>query len=234
MPIALLFALAALVAAPAAAAHGSPEDATGFVSTIDRVVNARGIDATVGNDGHFTLTAPRGAPVIVRGYSNEPYLLFANNRIYENELSPTTYVNRDKAPPSTADADAPAEWNEVATGRTFTWHDHRAHWMGSEDPAPVRRDRGHRHHISDWNVNGTVSGKPFAVHGSLDWIPPKDKGLGWKWLLTPIIGGAFLYALFLTFSGRRGRQPGASAAEPASVREPDVPAPTRRRAYGRK
>jgi hypothetical protein len=207
MRIALLATLAALLVAPAAAAHGGSSGETGYVTRLDRITNANGIDVSASSDGHFTLTAPRGETVVVRGYSNEPYLLFSSNRIFENERSPTTYLSKDKTPPADLNADAPPKWNEVATGRTYTWHDHRIHWMGTDDPEVVRRDRDHRHHISNWTVGGTVGGKPFEVHGSLDWVPQKDNGLGWKWLLTPIVGGAFLYALFLTFAGRRGQRP---------------------------
>jgi hypothetical protein len=190
-----------LVAAQAASAHGGGGP-SGFVSTVDRIVNANGVDVSVASGGKFRMTAPSGATVVVDGYSGEPYVRFAGDRIYENERAPTTYVNRDDPPPDSADAGAAPKWNEVASGRTYTWHDHRTHWMGTEDPGSVRRDRGDRHHISEWIVTGTVDGERFAVHGALDWIPQKG-GLGWKWLLAPVVAGALIYGAFLTFAGRR-------------------------------
>jgi hypothetical protein len=188
---------------PVSLAHGGGSQ-HGYVSTVERIVNAGGIEAQASGDGHFRFTAPAGRTVVVRGYEGEPYLRFAHGTVYENERSPTAYVNRDQAPPASAMAGAQPEWRQVATGRTHTWHDHRTHWMAANPPAAVARDQNVRHHISDWKVDGTVDGKRFEVVGSLDWAPT-ESGLGWKWLLLPLVGGAVVYALFVTFWARRPR-----------------------------
>ena len=40
-----------------------------------------------------------------------------------------------------ADADTPPEWEEVATGGTYAWHDHRVHWMDDASPSVDRGER---------------------------------------------------------------------------------------------
>jgi hypothetical protein len=201
---AVVVALLAALALPAAAAAHGGGSKEGWVSTVERIVNAGGIEAVASGDGHFQFTAPPGKTVIVRGYSNEPYVRFENGTVYENELAPTTYINREEPPPGRTDAKAAPKWREVATGRSYTWHDHRTHWMGTNAPAAVQRDPHRRHHVFDWRVAGTVDGKPFSIVGSLDWLPKKS-GLGWQWLLVPILGGALLYAAFMSFVVARRR-----------------------------
>jgi hypothetical protein len=198
---ALAAALVLLALPPAALAHGDSSQ-HGYVSTVERIVDAQGIDAQASGDGHFSFTAPTGKTVIVRGYEGEPYLRFQNGRVYENRNSPTAYVNRDRPPRAGATPNAKPRWRVVGDGRTYTWHDHRTHWMAARAPAAVDRDPHTRHHISNWKVDGTVDGTPFAIHGSLDWAPTKS-GLGWQWLLVPILLGGAAYALFLTFVSRR-------------------------------
>ncbi len=93
MRAALVIAFFVLVFPSVAVAHGGGSK-HGYVSTVERIVNARGIEAEASGDGHFELTAPAGHTVIVRGYEGEPYLRFDEGEVYENERSPTTYVNR--------------------------------------------------------------------------------------------------------------------------------------------
>ena len=40
-----------------------------------------------------------------------------------------------------ADPKAAPLWREVSSGTTAIWHDHRAHFMGNEDPPEVRLAR---------------------------------------------------------------------------------------------
>jgi hypothetical protein len=192
--------LVGLAVAPAAAAHGGGSQ-HGYVSTVERTAGPRGIEAEASGDGHFSFTAPPGRTVIVRGYEDEPYLRFQSGSVYENQRSPTPYVNRDRRPPATARAAAQPRWKLVSRGQTYTWDDHRTHWTAANPPAAVDRDPDARHHISNWKIAGTVDGAPFMIHGSLDWAPTK-RGLGRQWLLVPILAGLAIYALFVTFMPR--------------------------------
>jgi hypothetical protein len=184
-----------------AAAHGGGSQ-HGYVSTVDHIVDARGVDARASGDGHFSFTAPAGRTVIVRGYSGEPYLRFRSGKIEENELAPTTFVNRDEPPPASADANAAPRWQEIGSGLTWTWHEHRTHWMASRPPAAVREAPKVRHHLFDWKVTGTVDARPFQIVGSLDWAPTKS-GPGYLWVSYLAIGFGVVYAAFLIFSKRR-------------------------------
>jgi hypothetical protein len=214
----LIVCLFALAVPSVSLAHGTGSK-HGWVSTVQRIVNAHGIDAQASGDGHFTFTAPAGKTVVVLGYEREPYLRFAGGKVYENANAPTTYVNRDQPPPAGAMPSATPRWRSVADGLTYTWHDHRTHWMAPKDPPAVARAPHEAHHVSDWKVQGTVGAKPFTIVGSLDWAPTKS-GLGWQWLLVPVLAGGALYALFLTFFARRRRASARTAgpSRPARAR----------------
>jgi hypothetical protein len=195
---AFVAAVVLLLLPSAALAHGGGSE-HGYVSAVEQIVGAQGIDAEASADGHFSFTAPAGKTVVVRGYEGEPYLRFQNGEVYENRASATAYVNRDRPPPTSAMADVKPQWRVVGRGRTYTWEDRRTRWTAANEPVAVERDPDSRHHVSDWTIRGTVDGAPFAIHGSLDWAPA-ERGLGWQWLLVPVLGGAALYALYLTFA----------------------------------
>ena len=161
-----------------------------------RILHPDGIEASAGADGLFELTAPPGKLVIVHGYHKEPYLKFSAGKVYANDRAPTTYVNREKAPPADAKPQAAPRWVEQQDGLTYAWHDHRTHWMASQPPAVVQRNRRARHHILDWTVDGTVNGERFAVEGSLDWVPAKN-GVGFQWISYIAIGGFISYLGFI-------------------------------------
>jgi len=200
----LLAAAIAVLALPAPAlAHGGGSH--GYVSTIERIVNGNGIEAKARGDGHVTLTAPIGKPVVVWGYEGEPYLRFADGKVYENRRAPTAYVNRDEAPPSDADAHAPPQWRLVEAGPSYTWHDHRTHWMAAQPPDVVTRDPHTRHHILDWRVEGTVAEHRFTIANSLGWVPAKN-GFGWNWFVV-VLASIVPVVLFFALPGRRKSRP---------------------------
>ena len=202
----VLIALSVAFVFPAAAlAHGGGSQ-HGYVSTVQRIVNANGIEAEASGDGHFSLTAPAGKTVVVHGYSNEPYVRFRNGEIEVNDLSPTTYLNDEKTPPARAAPAATPAWRRVGAGLTHTWDDRRTHWDAAEAPEAVRAEPNAPHHISDWKVTGTVDTKAFSVEGSLDWAPKKS-GPGYQWISYLAIGAAVVYGAFLVFTKRTGRGP---------------------------
>jgi hypothetical protein len=207
----VLYALSLALLVPAAAlAHGGGSQ-HGYVSTVERIVNANGIQAEASGDGHFSFTAPAGKTVVVHGYSNEPYVRFSDGTIELNDRSPTTYVNDDEPPPARADPAAGPVWRSVGSGLTHTWDDRRTHWAAAEAPDAVRAEPKAPHHISDWKVTGTVDSKPFAVEGSLDWAPTKS-GPGYQWISYLAIGAAVVYGAFLVFTKRTGPGPAPTSA----------------------
>jgi hypothetical protein len=186
-----------------ASAHGS--GGHGYVSSVTRIDNANGIVATTGEEGQFSLTAPAGKTVVVFGYEHEPYLKLDGGRVFANTRSPTFYANREEPPPVTATAAARPRWvDQASDGLTYSWHDHRTHWMEDEGPAAVEKNPHARHHIRDWMVDGTVEGERFAVHGSLDWKAQKS-GPGYVWISYVVIAGFVLYVAFALVSSRLGK-----------------------------
>lgn len=206
----LIALLLALALPPVSPAHGGGSE-QGYVSTVERIVDANGVEAEASGDGHFSFTAPAGKTVVVHGYSKEPYVRFHDGSIEVNELAPTTYANDDRPPPGHAEPAAKPVWRKVDSGLAYTWEDHRTRWTASEAPAAVRAEPKAPHHISDWKVTGTVDAKPFTVVGSLDWAPSKS-GPGYQWISYLAIGAAVLYGAFIVFAKRAGRGPAASSA----------------------
>ena len=178
--LATLF-VAALSLPTAAFAHGGAEQG-GIVSSVDRIEPELGLEASASGDGHFTLTVPEGATVVVRGTGEEPDRRFADGVVAER---------------------TPTGWRRIATGTTATWHDHRTHWEGAP-PEITEREPKARHELASWRIPGTVDGKPFAIHGSIAW-EPKASGPGYEWISYLALGGAALYVAYVLVARRRAR-----------------------------
>ena len=204
--LALATAVVAVVlgvsAAPASAHSGSGSvGASNYLTEISDVVPATG-DVTVrvlDLGDRLELTSRSDDDVIVLGYEDEPYLKISADGVFENTRSSATYVNADRQAsadiPEDVDADAEPEWRKVSDGRTVRWHDHRAHWMGSDDPPAVAAEPDRAHVVFDrWEVPLTIDGAKVLVTGTLTWSPGPSMGL---WLaaaaaLTALAMGAFL------------------------------------------
>jgi hypothetical protein len=69
----------------------------------------------IGGDSFIELTVDAGHGVTVTGYRGEPYRWFLNDdRFGRGPL------------PAEVDPEAEPEWERVATGGRYAWHDHRA------------------------------------------------------------------------------------------------------------
>ena len=93
----------------------------------------------IGGDSFLEMTNKSSSEIEVIGYYGEPYLSFKPGGLVEqNENSPTVTVNEDRYGEldSAIDtsADLAADWQEVADGGTYAWHDHRTHWMNRAKP----------------------------------------------------------------------------------------------------
>ena len=197
----LLAAVALAFLVPSAAAHGG--GGKGYRSTVTTITpTAPGLTVrVVQNDDQLTLTNKTSKTVIVLGYENEPYLrIHPGGGVDVNSLSPASTLNINRyghvTLPANADAHAPPHWNRIRTGSSYTWHDHRIHWMSTIDPPAVRGARSSRHHIFNWVVPLRLDQDRVAVHGSLDYYPP-PRGASRLWLVAPSV--AALAALFLLY-----------------------------------
>jgi hypothetical protein len=189
-------------AARPAAAHEVPGiEPTNFETTVDGTtpraagLTVRPID--LGNE--LELRNETGTDVVVLGYQGEPYLLVGPTGVLENRRSPATYLNRTRdgktRVPASADAAAAPEWHKVGSGTSARWHDHRAHWMGSDDPRAVARDPDRRHLIDRWRVPLRHGAQEITVTGELVWMPGPSP---WGWVLGALAAGVAVVALSRT------------------------------------
>ena len=173
MRVLLAVAATALVTVPAAAGHGGGR--SDYVSQVSAIrPDPQGLTAVVlERDDRLRLTAER--PTTVFGYEGEPYLRFTDAGVLRNANSPATYLNEERyggvALPVGVGAKAEPRWVQVASGRTYEWHDHRIHWMSTIPPPKVRDEPDERQRVFDWRVPIEVDGRRGAISGTLDYEP---------------------------------------------------------------
>jgi hypothetical protein len=190
-----------VVAAQPAAAHDVPGIKPSNFETTVRGTTPRVPGLTVrpidlGNE--LELRNDTGADVVVLGYQGEPYLRVGPRGVFENRRSPATYLNRTRdgktRVPGDADPAAAPEWNRLASGTVARWHDHRAHWMGTDDPPEVARAPDQRHVVDHWSLQLRRGTQDITVAGDLLWLPGPSP---WGWVL-----GALTIALALVALSR--------------------------------
>ena len=122
-------------------AHADPPGPTDYRTEIVGVEPAVGSIAVSveGGDSFVRLAVDPGHEVMVLGYDGEPYLRIGRDGVVEHNLrSYATYYNEDRYGateiPDFVDNQAVPEWERIGRGGTWAWHDHRAHWMGTEPP----------------------------------------------------------------------------------------------------
>lgn len=195
----MALALLLLTATPASADAAGPSD---YRSVVTLTVPDSGVRAEIlGGDSFLQLTVTQGHTVLVEGYQGEPYLRFQpDGTVERNRLSEATYVNDDRnarieIPGFVEEAgpDAEPEWERVADGGTYAWHDHRVHWMADSAP-PV--DRGERvtGAYDPWRVPLVVDGAPGEVQGILVYEEAVSP--------LPYVGLALIVGGLLAFYGR--------------------------------
>jgi hypothetical protein len=196
----LTTAIVAASAQPAAAHSVGDVEPSNYDTSITAVTpQVRGLSVSVVDLGNeLELRNETGEDVVVPGYQGEPYLSVGPRGVFENRRSPAAYLNRTrdgKTPvPARADPAAPPEWRKTASGTTARWHDHRAHWMGTDDPQQVARDPGRRHVIDRWRFELRRGSDLITVSGDLVWVPGPSP---WGWIL-----GAFAAAIALVAASR--------------------------------
>jgi hypothetical protein len=205
-----LVALGVLVAGvgPAAADAPGPSDFRSTVTAVDPPSDR--VEAEIVGGDSFLELRVDGIEVVVHGYGGEPYLRFLpDGAVERNVLSPATYLNEDRQGavdlPPEADDEAEPEWEEVASGGSYAWHDHRIHWMGSQPPADVARG----HQIKRWEVPLRVDDRPVTVEGVLTYARAVA---WWPWVLALLGVGALAWLL-----GRALRRPIAVATVAAAT-----------------
>jgi hypothetical protein len=145
------------------------------------------------------VTNDNGREVIVLGYDDEPYLRVGPHGVFENTRSPATYLNRSttitKAPPASANSKATPVWRRVSDGNTASWHDHRAHFMGTEDPPKVARDPGRRQIVETFEIPMRLGNASVVASGRIIYVPPPSP---WPWVVGAVVIAAAVFALTRT------------------------------------
>jgi hypothetical protein len=207
-------AACAVLVAPADAHEGNPN----YRSEVTRVdPQIPGLEVEVVNlDDSLEVRNETGETVIVLGYDGEPYVrIEPGGRVEVNLNSASFYVNQDRfgespVPPS-VDEQAPPRWRLANESGTYSWHDHRIHYMSQGTPAQVE-DTAERTKVFDYRVPLRVGDQPVEVLGSLYWVG-RDEGLPWAPFAA--LAAAALLAVAAVFAIRRRRS--------VRDREPDEP-----------
>lgn len=180
LPAVLLGTLGALFVG--AVAHADPAGPTDYRSEVVGLEPpTSGVRADViGGDSFFELHVDDGTEVFVLGYQDEEYLWFrADGTVFENRNSPATHLNGKRYGggniPPTATVDAEPDWRQVATGGSWVWHDHRAHWMA--EARPVGFEPGDR--ILDSTISLRVDGNPVEVRVISTWLAEPSMVPAW-------------------------------------------------------
>jgi hypothetical protein len=193
-------ALVWLVAlAPPASAHTvSGVGATNWLTTLLAVSpQVPGLSVKVIESGSRLELTNHGPEVVVLGYEQEPYLRVGPEGVFDNVLSPATYLNcsRTGCPvPAEANGQAPPRWRRVSNSQTARWHDHRIHWMGAQLPPDVRRTPGRLHIRPPWTVTLKQGLTPITITGQLAWVPGSSP-LPWVLLALALLVGAAVIGL---------------------------------------
>ena len=183
--------VAVLVLAPSAWAHGgSATQATSFRPELDGVVPpGSGVGVRLVDDGTRIELDAGEHEVVVLGYEGEPYLRVDADGVFENQRSPSTYLNTSltgSTPPPEADASAAPDWKRIGDGPTVRWHDHALH-------VPPGQATGARDE-SRWERPLVVDGESFALRGRIVTLP---EPLPAPWL---VLGAAL--AVVVVLAGR--------------------------------
>ncbi len=215
----LLLACAAVVltAGPAAADAAGPTDFRSEVTAL--VPESDVVQAEIhGGDSFLELRVDEGHTVIVYGYTdadgdglgNDPYLRFnPDGTVERNRNSTATYLNEDRqgdveVPPETNDPTLEPEWEQVADGGVYAWHDHRVHWMLDDPPQDVERGEKVGGEFDPWRVPISIDGEPVEIQGTLTYEEPVS--------LLPYIAVGLLVAAALAWFGRAHRVLAATSA----------------------
>lgn len=164
-----IFAVGATLLALAGPASADGVGPTNYQSVIDSL-SPRPSGAqveVVGEDSFLQVTAKRGTTVDIPGYDGEPYLRIQRDGTVErNRNSAATYLNNSRSGrvdlPTGINTKAEPDWEQIATGGTIAWHDHRIHYMASGTPAV-----GSDGLVQEWMVPMTVGGQEITISGSL-------------------------------------------------------------------
>jgi hypothetical protein len=171
----LPLAAVAFLSPGAAFAHGGDAKFRSQFETIQPSIPGIGVEV-LNYDDRLLLINRTGKTVSIAGYEREPYArLRSNGAVEVNRRSPTHYLNEERyggtPVPTSANPDAPPQWQTVGRNGRFEWHDHRIHWMSKDAVPPQVKDEDTRTKVFDWRVPIRVGTQRAALTGTLFWQP---------------------------------------------------------------
>ena len=172
-----------------------------------------GVSITVADNGEWVrLTNTSVTPVVMYGYEKEPYLRIGPDGVWQNMLSPSTYLNQSLqigTIPESVDPKAPPRWVRPNTSKFASWHDHRVHWMGAGLPPVVAKDMGSAHLVDTWTIRAVQDRTAITITGTLSWRPVS----GFFYLVTiPILVTLLLGVAVLVVLRMRNQRLGVGPA----------------------
>ncbi len=176
--LAVATSVVVMLLAGATPAFADPATPTNYRSEVTGVEGS-GISEVeiIGGDAFVRLVATPGVTIELLGYEGEAYIRFEQDGLVRvNRRSPATYLNDDRYAavvlPPDADASSPPEWETVSVNGTYSWHDHRTHWMSPTPPAVVLDSNGEETvPVFEWTLPLRVDNEPGRIVGVLSWIP---------------------------------------------------------------
>lgn len=179
---AFALALMTLAAVPAQAHGGTGTGPNSRLHTrlVSVAPSLPGVTVQVGDDGEWVTLANTGeTDVVVYGYEKEPYLRVGPDGVWQNMLSPATYMNQSMQIgdiPDTVDTKAPPRWVRLNLSQSASWHDHRVHWMGGALPPVVQNDLGSAHLVNAWTIRAMQGSTPITITGTISFVPVSGYG----------------------------------------------------------
>ncbi len=173
-------ALLLLVLAAPAHAHGRGGDATNYDSSITAVPELPGVAWEIyGGDELLGVTNDSDIELMVYGYEVggelEQYARVGPDGVFVNANARATYENTDRYAqvriPTDAQIGGEPDWEQVSSGTSFAWHDHRVHWMAPTPPPTVTDQSVETVVFPEWEVPFRYDGVDRALTGELVWVP---------------------------------------------------------------
>lgn len=215
-PAVLAFLLVA-ICAPAYASSGY------FVTKVTGISPAfPGVSASANSGGgDITVLNEGPTPIVIDGYSGEPFVRIESDGVWQNQNSPAVYLDQSSTigdVPSTAGANLPVKWVKLDTQPKYTWHDHRIHWMSDALPTVAQQDPGHAHLIKSWTIPISVGTAKGVIAGTLTYEPSGHLTTYITWGAIGFVVIGFLYIQFVL-------QPRRMRAAVAAAKEDSTPQP---------
>jgi hypothetical protein len=161
--------------ADAHAAGNTP--ASNYVSRVTSVEPAATTFAvqTIEAGARLEVRWKAGPELAIADYDGHPYLRVGPDGVFENQQSNAVYLNATRTGggriPDGLNPAGPPDWRQISEQPVARFHDHRAHYMGSEPPPQVRAARGQPHLVQTNTVEITQGGMTHVVTVAVRWKP---------------------------------------------------------------